>query len=62
MSCGTGKQAYVQLPLLCQTYNTPVKSTPVTVEGSTSSVLTFGVVAGSGAGDDLPQCPLQTTH
>ena len=48
--------------LFCRTYNAPVKSTPVTVKGVTSRVLTSGSGAGSGAGNGLPQCLLQTTQ
>ena len=49
-------------PLLCRTYNAPVKSTPVTVKGVTSRVLTSGSGARSVAGNGLPQCLLQTTQ
>ena len=49
-------------PLLCRTYNAPVKSTPVTVKEVMSRVLTSESGAGSGAGNGLPQCLLQTTQ
>ena len=47
---------------LSRTYNTLVKSTPVTVKGGASNVQIFGSGGGSGVQYGLPLCFMQVIH
>ena len=46
----------------CRTYSALIKSTPVTVKGGASKILSLGSGCGSGVAYGLPQCCLHMIH